>query len=163
LSFETGFFGPGNRLRWEAIQSRSLPRRGSAKVGAISGRSERNPEILVLPRVLEDGRVQWYVMSRSSRLARIARDEVRAFLGPTYSDFEGRPSVLDPSDPVEATVLARYGSNAVRVEVPDRRLFDAARDRLQLYLCKFERKGLLATGSGCARLAEFSETLSMHC
>jgi hypothetical protein len=134
LSFETGFFGPGNRLRWEAIQARSLPVDVQQRLGPFLEGLERNPEILVLPRVLEDGRVQWYVMCRSSRVARIARDEVRGFLGPTYSDFEGRPSVLDPSDPVEATVLTHYGRNAFMVEVPDRRLFDAARDRLQLYI-----------------------------
>lgn len=134
MSFETGFFGPGNRLRWEAIQARSLPVEAQQRLGPFLEGLERNPEILVLPRVLEDGRVQWYVMSRSSRLARIARDEVRAFLGPTYSDFEGRLSVLNPSDPVEATVLTHYGRNAFRVEIPDRQLFDAARDRLQLYM-----------------------------
>ena len=154
MSFESDFFGPGNRLRWDAIKGNSLPVDVQQRLGPFLDALARSPEVLVLPRVAVDGRVQWYVMCRSSRLARVVRDEVRAFLGPTYSDFEGQPSPLDPSDPVEATVLTHYGNNAFRIDIPDRLLFDAARERLQLYLqVRAERPP--AMGSGYGRLAEF--------
>jgi len=101
-------------------------------LGPFLSELQRNPNVLVLPRALEGGRVQWYVLCASPRATRIARDEVRAFLGPTYSDFEGRNAHLDPADAVEAAVLERCGSNAFRIDVPERDLVDAARERLRL-------------------------------
>ena len=134
MSFESEFFGPGNRLRWDAIQSGSLPADVQQRLGPFLEDVGRSPEILALPRVREGGEVQWYVLCPSSRATRVARDEVRGFLGPTYSDFEGRPTHLDPKDPVEGAVLAKYGNNAFRIEVPDRQLLDGARERLRLLL-----------------------------
>src|SRR5207249_4538353 len=76
----------------------------------------------------------WYVLCSSPRTARLARDEVQAFLGPSYSNFEGRATQLDASDSVEAAVLAKHGANAFRLEVPDRNILDAARERLRLLI-----------------------------
>ena len=133
MSFETEFFGPGNRLRWEAMQSGSLPADVGQRLGPFVEDLEREREIVALPRVREDGgEVVWYVLCSSPRTARIARDEVQAFLGPTYSNFEGRPTQLDPSDRVEAAVLVKYRNNAFRVEIPERNLFEIARERLGL-------------------------------
>jgi hypothetical protein len=133
VSFETEFFGPGNRLRWEAVQSGSLPSEVEQRLGPFVEDLEREREIVALPRVREDGgEVVWYVLCSSPRTTRIARDEVQAFLGPTYSNFDGRPTQLDPRDRVEAAVLAKYRNNAFRVEIPDRNLFEIARERLGL-------------------------------
>jgi hypothetical protein len=134
VSFESEFFGPGNRLQWDAIQTGSLPTDVQQRLGPFLEDLERNPEIVALPRVRESGEVQWYVLCSSPRTARLARDELQAFLGPTYSNFDGRPTRLDPSDPVEAAVLAKYGTNAFRVDVPDRNILDAARERLRLFI-----------------------------
>ena len=135
MSFETEFFGPGNRLRWEAIHAGSLPAEVQQRLGTFVEDLEQGREILALPRVREEGgEVLWYVLCSSPRTARIARDEVQAFLGPIYSNFEGRPSQLDRNDPVEAAVLAKYQNNAFRVEVPDRNLFEIARERLGLLM-----------------------------
>ena len=135
MSFETEFFGPGNRLRWEAIQAGSLPAEVQQRLGPFVEDLEHGREILALPRVREEGgEVLWYVLCSSPRTARIARDEVQAFLGPIYSNFEGRPSQLDRNDPVEAAVLAKYQNNAFRVDIPDRNLFEIARERLGLLI-----------------------------
>jgi hypothetical protein len=134
VSFESEFFGPGNRLQWDAIRTGSLPADVQQRLGPFLEDLERDPEIVTLPRVRESGEVQWYVLCSSPRTSRLARDEVQAFLGPTYSTFEGRPTRLDPSDPVEAAVLAKYGTNAFRVDVPDRNILDAARERLRLLI-----------------------------
>lgn len=134
MSFEIEFFGPGNRLRWDAIQAGSLSPDVQQRLGPFLEDFKRNPEVVALPRVRDDGRVQWYILCRSSRAARFARDEVRGFLGPTYSDYEGRPTVLDPQDTVEAAVLASYGNNGFRIEVPRRELLDTARERLSLLI-----------------------------
>lgn len=134
MTFEATFFGPGNRLRWEAIKAGSLPRDVQDRLGPFLADLQRNPDVLVLPRALDSGRVQWYVLCASPRATRMARDEVRAFLGPTYSDFEGRVTRLDPADTVEAAVLDRYGNNAFRLDVPERDLVDTARERLRLLM-----------------------------
>jgi hypothetical protein len=134
VSFESEFFGPGNRLKWEAIQAGSLSADAQKRLGPFIEQLQGNPDVLVLPRVREDGRVQWYVLCESPRAGRIARDELRGFLGATYSNFEGRPTTLDPNDPVEAAVLRRCGTDAFRVDVPDAKMFDVARERLQLYI-----------------------------
>lgn len=141
MTFEEAFFGPGNRLRWEAIQAGSLSADARERLGPFLDDLRRDTEMLVLPRVRDDdGRVQWYVLCSSTRVARIARDELRAFLGPSYSDFEGRPMRLDPTDPVEAAVVSRCGANAFRLEVPQQSLINAARERLRLAVrLRYER------------------------
>ena len=101
---------------------------------------QHEKEIIALPRVREeDGEVVWYVLCSSPRTNRIARDQVQAFLEPTYSNFEGIPTQMDPSDPVEAAILAKYQENAIRIEIPDRNLIEIARERLAL-LSRLEKE-----------------------
>ncbi len=132
MRFEERFFGPGNRLRWTAIESGSLPPTTQERLAPFLEDLRRNPDVLILPRVREDGRVQWYILCSSERVGRIARDELRSFLGRSYSNFEGRPTCLDPADDVDAAVLERCGTSAFRLEIPDDSLIDAARERLNL-------------------------------
>jgi hypothetical protein len=134
VSFEAAFFGSGNRITWEAIQAGSLSPEVQTRLGPFLEDFRHSLEVVVLPRVREDGRVQWYVLCSSERMTRIARDEVRAFLGPTYSDIDGPPTQLDPADPVEAAVLERNGINAFRVDISERRDFEIARERLRLLM-----------------------------
>ena len=135
MSFETEFFGPGNRLRWEAIQAGSLPADVRQRLGPFVEDLHRDRDVIVLPRVREEGRdVVWYVLCSSPRTARLARGEVQAFLGPTYSNFESRPTQLNPDDPVEAAVIAKYQNNAFRVEIPDRNSIETARERFGLLI-----------------------------
>jgi hypothetical protein len=135
VSFETEFFGPGNRLRWDAIQAGSLPAEVQQRLGPFVEDLEHEREMIALPRVREEGgEVLWYVLCSSPRTTRIARDEVQAFVGPTYSNFEGRPTQLDPNDPVEAAVLAKYQNNAFRVGIPDHKILEIARERLALLI-----------------------------
>jgi hypothetical protein len=135
VSFEAEFFGPGNRLRCEAIQAGSLPTDVRQRLGPFLEDLQDDRDVVALPRVREGGgEVVWYVLCSTPRTARLARDEVQAFLGPTYSNFEGRPTQLNPDDPVEAAVLAKYGNNAFRVEIPDRNLVETARERFGLLI-----------------------------
>ena len=135
MSFEEEFFGPGNKLRWSAIQAGTLSAETRNKLGAFIDDLRRNPEVLVLPRVDEsDGRVEWYVLCSSGRFARAARDEVRAFLGSTYSDFEGSDASLDANDPVDAAVLSRCGAAAFKLLIPEPTLLNEARRRLRLMM-----------------------------
>ena len=134
MSFEEQFFGPGNRLSWDTIAGGRLPPDTQRRLGPFLEDFRRNLPYSVLPRVLPDGRVRWYVLCSSPRAARIARDELRAFLGQSYSDFEGRPPILDRSDPIDTAVIAQYGSNVFKIEIPNRDLIELARERLRLLI-----------------------------
>lgn len=134
MSFEEQFFGSGNRLRWQAIRDGTLAPDVRERLSPFLHELRANPDVLVLPRVLEKGRVQWYMLCSSARFARIARDEIRAFLGPSYSDFEGQPSHMNDRDSVEAAVLDRCGENAFRLEISNPALFETARSRLLLLI-----------------------------
>lgn len=134
MTFVEAFFGPGNRLSWDAIQAGSLPRDVRDRLGPFLDDLRRNPDVLVLPRVRDNGQVQWYVLCSSPHAERTVRDEVRAFLGPTYSDFDGRSPHLDPNDSVESAVLAHYGTNAFRLDISERAFLDVARERLRLLI-----------------------------
>lgn len=132
MTFAEEFFGPGNRLTWAAIQAGSLPGDVQERLGPFLEELQRAPEVLVLPRVREDGQVQWYVLCSSARAARMARDEVRSFVGSTYCEFDGRPTRFDPDDKIEQAVLSHYGNNAFRLDVCDRAVIDVVRERLRL-------------------------------
>lgn len=135
MSFEEEFFGSGNRLRWSAIQSGVLSNDVKERLGPFIDDMRRNPDVLVLPRVTEsDNRVEWYVLCSSPRFARAARDEVRAFVGSTYSDLEESRGSLNASDSVDAAVLSRYGTAAFKLHIPDQTLVNEARLRLRLMM-----------------------------
>lgn len=134
MSFEEEFFGPGNRLRWAAIQAGTLPADANSRLGPFIEDLKRNPDVLVLPRVQEgDNSVEWYVLCSSPRFARAARSELRAFLGPTYAAIWDH-AMLNASDPVDAAALARSGSAVFKLSIPDPSLVAEARARLRLMM-----------------------------
>ena len=53
-----------------------------------------------------DGALRLYGISRSRPAARGLAEELLAAIGPSWSDFEGAPAVLDPADRREAALLA---------------------------------------------------------
>lgn len=134
MNFLERFFGPGNHLRWSEITGGGLSPEHRERLQPFLAGAEADRDLTVLPCVREDGRVQWYALCRSERVARAVRDELRAFLGPSYSDFDGQPTRLDPSDPIENAVLERSGSNAFQLEIPGREFLKPARERLALLL-----------------------------
>ena len=69
MSFEETFFGPGNRLRWEAIQSGALSQDVQDRLGPFLDELHVDADVLTLPRVLDSGQVQWYVLCSSARAA----------------------------------------------------------------------------------------------
>ncbi len=130
--FAAGFFGPGNRLRWDAIVAGALPSETLARLEPWLDdlRTRRDP--LILPRAREDGSVAWYALAASPRSARALRERLVAFIGPSYSEFRGEAVTSDGSDPVDAAVAACAPGAAFRFEAPDASLRDAVRARLLL-------------------------------
>jgi hypothetical protein len=133
VSFESTFFGPGNGISWEKISNGSLSAPEQQSLQPFLDSLRRNADVTILPRSQGGQPVVWYVLCRSARIARFVRDELRGFIGATYSDIGIDSTALSPSDSIEAAVLEKYGLNAFKFEVP----FDlrkAARERLASYL-----------------------------
>lgn len=88
----------------------------------------KSPHTTVLPRYRKvDGEdeVTWYGVAKTDRGLRRLVDEVRAFVGPTYSDFTGQRASLDPEDPIEAAVAEFTGGNAFTFQGADEEIRDA--------------------------------------
>ncbi len=66
----------------------------------------RRGQPTILPATDADGALHLYGIARSRPMARGLAEELLAAIGPSWSDFEGAPSVLDPADPREAALLA---------------------------------------------------------
>jgi len=61
---------------------------------------------VVLPRTYpDDDRRSFYVLAWSPSHATNVSEMLMAFLGHSYTDFDGRPARLDPNDPVEQALL----------------------------------------------------------
>lgn len=98
------FFGAGeeNKLSWESLKSNNSSW-SSHVLPWIDLAQGSNPDIpIVLPRLDAQGQPIWYCGGRSLRGTLQLRESMQAFLGPSYSDFDGRSYNLDPEDPVEA-------------------------------------------------------------
>ncbi len=96
------FFGPGNGFSWNG------PDQPRLRAWVEDLRDPARP--IFLPRLLNDGRVRWYAVARTSRQARDLQEQLLAFLGPTYTDFNGLPVELDEADPVEAVLEGHFSA-----------------------------------------------------
>lgn len=133
MSFEERFFGPGNALRWDAIRSKAINSATLRRLEPFIAGIRRNDGLLILPRARRDGETIWYVLAASEREMRVARDELRAFMGPSYATVVGYGD-LTKDDQVDAAVLEYFGRNALRFRIPNPQLADTARERLVLFL-----------------------------
>ena len=118
MSFEERFFGPGNAIRFTGGDAGSLNAQTTARLQPFLDEYRRGVDVCALPRVDANGSTTWYILCRTSREERLARDEVRAFVGPSYSRFDGQSRELVASDGVEAAVLDHWGMTSFLVEVP---------------------------------------------
>lgn len=75
------------------------------------------PRATVLP-CWRDSRVYWYALAFSEAQLGALRDDLLAFIGPTYSTFRGHREALDPADPIDAAVLTLTGGSAFRFTGP---------------------------------------------
>jgi len=105
------FFGDGNHLKLDAIGSAD----GSARMlQPWLARLEQG-----LPSVLpykHDQGTDWYGVAQSVRQLRSLREDLTAFVGPTWSTFRGQRSPLNLGDPVEASVQSFTGGLAFKFQ-----------------------------------------------
>ncbi|RKH43191.1 hypothetical protein D7Y23_29815 [Corallococcus sp. AB050B] len=72
------------------------------------------PQRTLLPHWRQDGEVEWYGLAFSDAELRILSEEITAFVGPSYSDFRGLPTVLDENRLLERAVRELTGGRAFR-------------------------------------------------
>lgn len=109
------FFSGANALKWQSIVDKTAPAAWLSQVmpwlkfldeGVVS-----SP--IVLPIFSESGPTKWYGVAHEQRVLAQLADEIRAFVGPSYSDFDGQLTELSLADPVEAALRQRFGKLAI--------------------------------------------------
>lgn len=109
--FIKDFFGPGN-IAWPDQDLDSSAGRGVRPYLDVLWEREATEAPVVLPRRREiGGELTAYVIAHDPAHAVIVADLLTAFVGPSYSNFEGLPAQLDPADPVDQAVREFAGSS----------------------------------------------------
>jgi len=123
-AFIRAFFGPGNTLR---------PDQDPASVAAqnlapfLRVLREPSDVPVVLPRRRPDrpDRLIAYVIAYDVAHATVVSELLAAFVGPTYTFFDGLPARLEPNDPVDRAVLDFAGLNTTFTLVSPTRAVEA--------------------------------------
>jgi hypothetical protein len=129
--FPERFFGPGNTLRWKDIQERRLKAAILEELAPWLDDLRTEADPLCLPCVREGGRVEWYALSATDRGARALREQLIAFVGPSYAGPWADWSRLEATDPVEEAVMRAAPGRAYRLRVPRLELKDKVREKLR--------------------------------
>jgi len=113
--FVAGFFSAPNRISLTDIQS---PDGKWARLRPLLKDLETSPsQSVVLPCWRNDS-VEWYGLAFSETQVVALRENLLAFVGPTYSTFRGIRAELDPSDPVEGAVARFTNGRALKFAGP---------------------------------------------
>ena len=99
------FFGRGNVDLAGSGPGRRPRASGSSRILTCWRRRRTSEVPVMLPRRASTGSpLVMYVVARDPQRATIVADLLTAFVGPSFSYFDGLPAVLDDSDPVEHAV-----------------------------------------------------------
>ena len=113
------FFAGPNALRWEEIVSESAPRGWLSSVMPWLEFLSSSPldRPLLLPVFANDGTRYWYAMAPDDSVAAQMLEEVRAFIGPSFSRFSGHWHQLSDSDPLEHALKDRFAWRVLRLDL----------------------------------------------
>jgi hypothetical protein len=116
-SFLPRFFGDANRFDLATIESDTEG--GTGRIRPWIKRLRKvPPHFSILPCWRGGTHVDWYAVAHSERELRKLREELLAFVGPSYSDFRGQRAILDLSDPVEVAVHELTNGAAFKFQGP---------------------------------------------
>lgn len=129
-TFLERFFGPGNEIRWEAIVGGEISTGAAEDLASWIEDLEGFNRPVLLPCRRNGDLVQWYALAFTPQHARALREDLMAFVGPTWTCFTGQSTVLDSADPVEAAILELTGKTTYRIDVPFRDHWEDVRNSL---------------------------------
>lgn len=113
------FFAGSNALKWEQITSGSAPAEWLSQVASwlefLSSPQLDRP--LLLPMFAENGTRHWYAVAANDQIAAQLLEEVRAFIGPSFSQFSGHWHSLSDSDESERALQMRFGWRTLRIDL----------------------------------------------
>jgi hypothetical protein len=143
--FIKDFFGDGN-IAWPGQDLDSDAGRRMQPYVDILWRREASDMPVVLPRRREKhGDLTAYVIARDPAHAVFVADLLTAFVGPSFSRFDGLPARLDPADPVEQAVREFAGDSLTfKVSSPTRQSQTAAWRALSLLQDTLEQRPMRA-------------------
>lgn len=117
------FFSGRNQLRWEKLKANIAPEGWSSEVSdwvsLVDGVGQNEDIPICLPCLADDGSVQWYAGARTLIGSHALIDELRAFVGPSFSDYGDRPHDLDAADPQEAALKNIFVGSVFRIQGRD--------------------------------------------
>ena len=133
-AFFSRFFGPGNLLRWDDYDGGEMPAASRNLLDPLISDFLHEDTSVLLPRVSEQQptTVDWYAMARSARQSRALREQLAAFIGPTYTDFTGQHASLDRADAVELAVIESFSPFVYRLRVINQDERNHVRDQVFL-------------------------------
>jgi hypothetical protein len=105
---------------YEAHRNINLSAQDPARAKLVSRLIEMARNRLDLPIVLPRRvatETHWYFLPRTAPQSRLLREQIRAFLAPPFSDFDGSRGRLMDEDPFDALVGSLFGENAIKVTV----------------------------------------------
>lgn len=113
------FFSGSNALQWEQINSGSAPTEWLSTVTPWLEFLSRSPldRPLLLPVFADNGLRHWYAVAENDQIAAQLLEEVRAFIGPSFSNFSGRWHHLSDSNAPEHALRTRFGSRVLRIDL----------------------------------------------
>jgi hypothetical protein len=112
------FFSTRNFLKWKEIVSHTAPAAWLEHVVPWISAFTNSKGLLpiALPVFGPDGPRYWYAMVTDDSGAKALSAELTAFIGPSYSNFTGEVTQLDPNDSIEKALLERFGRLVYRVD-----------------------------------------------
>jgi hypothetical protein len=119
VQFLRRFFGEGNRFEYADILEKEESAYASIRQWVTDLKQQNQP--VVLPRWTENG-VTWYGVATSEQAAQQLAEEVKAFVGPSYSTFTGERVKLDEDDPVEQSIRDFAGGTTLKFTGDDREI-----------------------------------------
>lgn len=102
--FIKSFFGPGNVIWPDQDLTSEAGQRVKPYLGTLETLDTSEVPVMLPRRASTGGPLIMYVIARDPQAATIVGDLITAFVGPSFSYFDGLPAVLDNSDPVERAV-----------------------------------------------------------
>jgi len=112
------FFSSPNALQWDQIIDGAAPPGWLSSVTPwldfLSSQPVDRP--LLLPVFSADGTRQWYGMAANDQIAAQLLEEVRAFVGPSFSQFSGHWHASLGTDVLEVALQERFGWRVLRID-----------------------------------------------
>ena len=137
-----GFFSPPNMLHWQDLRAGLAPDNWADDVIPwleLDARAEATIPVCV-PFLTVSGETEWYASARDRRAAIALRDELTAFVGPSYSDFDGAPFAFEAVDTARAAFLNEFTESAYRIVPASPEDIPRIRRSLNLFRAVVERR-----------------------